>query len=219
MFIVIEGTDGSGKATQAEILKKKLEELNHKVTYFDFPQYNKFFGKLVGRYLNDDFGNAVKLDPHITSLLYASDRFSVRDELIKANENIIIANRYTTANLAHQGSKILDLDERKKFFDWAEELEYVQYGLPKPNVVLFLHVPTEFSQKLVDMKNKRDYTDKKRDSHESDKEYLQRTINVYKELSIRNNWIIIDCVKNDKLLSIDEISKQIFDKIKIHLKN
>jgi dTMP kinase len=219
MFIVIEGTDGSGKATQADILKKRLEDLGHIVSYFDFPQYDKFFGKLVGRYLNDEFGNAVKLNPYITSLIYAADRNSVKDELIEANKDIIIANRYTTANLAHQGSKIDDINKRDEFIKWAKELEYNEYALPKPDIVIFLYVPIEFSQKLVDLKNKRQYTNKKRDSHESDSDYLNKTITLYKELSEKEDWILINCIKDNKLLSIEEISNLIYDKVKIHLQN
>ena len=218
MLIVIEGTDGSGKATQANILKKKLEELGHKVTYFDFPQYDGFFGKLIGRYLNNEFGDAVKLDPHLVSLMYASDRLSVKGNIINANNDIIIANRYTTANLAHQGSKI-EQSKRKDFFNWLEELEYSQFGLPNPDLVIFLYVPSDYAQNLVDMKNKRDYTNVKRDAHESDKNYLDKTANVYIELSKKDNWHMINCVKDNKLLSIEEISEMVFDIIKINLNN
>ncbi|MFT4304564.1 MAG: dTMP kinase [Candidatus Woesearchaeota archaeon] len=217
MLIVIEGTDGSGKATQAELLKKRLEQLNKKVTYFDFPQYDKFFGKLVGRYLNNEFGDAVELNPYLTSLIYAADRFSVKDKLIEANKEIVIANRYVTANLAHQGSKINDKEKINEFINWVEELEYNEYGLPQPDIVIFLYVPIKFSQQLVDKKNKRNYTNKKRDSHESNTHYLEKTANLFKDLSIKKNWIMINCVKDDKLLSIKEISNLIFEKVKIHL--
>ena len=217
MLIVIEGTDGSGKATQAELLKKKLEDLNQKVTYFDFPQYDKFFGKLVGRYLNNEFGDAVELNPYLTSLIYAADRFSVKDKLIEANKDIVIANRYVTANLAHQGSKINDKEKINEFINWVEQLEYNEYGLPKPDIVIFLYVPIKFSQQLVDKKNKRDYTEKKRDSHESNTQYLEKTAELFKDLSTKKNWIMINCVKDDELLSIEEISNLIFDKVKVHL--
>ncbi len=211
-FIVIDGSDGSGKGTQTELVIKRLRNAGKNVHKCDFPQYDKFFGRMVGKYLNNEFGDATKVDPYLASLIYAGDRWQSKDEIKKALDEgkIVIANRYVPSNMAHQGCKLENKDE---FFSWLENLEYNEYGIPKPDLVIILYVPVNISQELVDKKDKRDYTNMKRDGHESDKEYLSKTAELYKELAIKNNWLLIECVKDNKLLSKEEINNLIWNAI------
>jgi dTMP kinase len=213
-FIVIDGSDGSGKGTQTDLIIKALLEKGKSVYKCDFPNYDGFFGKMVGQYLNSRFGDPTKLDPYLASLMYAGDRWLEKDKIKDAlsEGKIVIANRYVQSNMAHQGSK-LDPREREDFVNWIKELEFDQYKIPVPDLVIVLYMPAEISQKLVDTKDKREYTDKKRDGHESDRNYLSKTAEYYKELAAKEGWTLIECVKDGKLLSIEEVFKLVKSEI------
>ena len=213
-FIVIDGSDGSGKATQTQLLAKKLELKGVGVKICDFPQYEEFFGKMVGRYLDGEFGDPTKLNPYLASLMYAGDRLQAKKDIQKWLEegNIVITNRYVSSNIVHQGVKF-EGEERDKFISWVKELEFEVYDVPKPDLTIVLYVPTEFAQKLVDKKEKRNYTEKKRDGHESNKDYLMKATDFYRELAEKENWLLIECVREGKLLPIDEINEMIMEKV------
>jgi dTMP kinase len=119
-LIVLDGTDGSGKATQLELLKKRLEEEGFEVVTADFPQYNKKSAGLVEEYLSGKYGEAEAVTPYQASIFYAVDRFDARAQLRQwlAEGKIILANRYVSANMGHQGGKIKNALERKAFFNW-----------------------------------------------------------------------------------------------------
>jgi dTMP kinase len=219
-FIVIEGGDGAGKGTQAKLLVDRLGK-ETKVTFFDFPQYEKTLaGKLVGRYLKGEFGDPLLLSPYIASLPYALDGVAARDEPYKAlEEGVVICNRYIPSNIGHQASKLPE-DKRSEFISWLERMEYGELKLPKPTLVIYLYVPVEISSSLVEKKEARAYIGGEnakgaKDGHEKDENYQQKVIDVYTKMSKeRNDWKLIDCVEDGRLLSIEEIHDKIMRIVK-----
>ncbi len=154
VFIVIDGTDGAGKGTQTDILIERLTSMGKKAKRFDFPRYGKPSAALVEQYLRGEFGKDIT--PKQASILFAIDRFAAKDELKKAlDEGIVISNRYVSSNMGHQAGKIQDEKEREAFLNWLDELEYDILGLPRPDISIFLDVPPELGQKLVDKKGER----------------------------------------------------------------
>lgn len=219
-FIVIDGTDGSGKATQTKLLVERLKKNGHRVKTVDFPQYeNNFFGKIVGRYLSGEFGTSSEVSPYLASVLYAADRFETKEKIEKWLEdgNIIIADRYASSNQIHQGGKIKDPKKRKEFLSWLEEMEYKIFKIPRPDASIYLDVPLKLSLKLLKNKSaqkRKKYLQGKKDIHESDPRHLQDAKNsAIKLVEKNNNWIKINCVKNGELLKISEISQIIWSKI------
>ncbi|MCF7906471.1 thymidylate kinase [Patescibacteria group bacterium] len=214
-LIVICGTDGSGKGTQTKLLVERLEKENIKVKMFDFPRYGEKSAGMVEEYLNGKFGTANEVGPYRGSIFYAVDRYAASFEMKKLiNEGYnIICNRYTSANKGHQAGKIENLEERDKFLDWENDLEYNIFKIPKEDMNIFLYVDPEISQKLVDNKEKRSYTDKKRDIHEADLNHLKNAANAYKHVAKKENWETVNCVKNNEIMSIQEIHEMIWKKI------
>src|SRR5262245_42000684 len=153
-LIAVEGIDGSGKQTQVRLLSQSLETRGFQVLSTGFPQYNSWFGKMVGQFLNGDFGP--HHDPHFTALLYAGDRFECKGPIVAALEHgqIVITDRYVGSNLAHQTARTSP-EKREEFRAWIERLEYGIYGLPKEDLVLYLRVPPVPAQSLVAKKSAR----------------------------------------------------------------
>ncbi|MDH4358958.1 MAG: dTMP kinase [Candidatus Berkelbacteria bacterium] len=217
-FIVIEGSDGIGKKTQAGLLTKLFRRIGKRVVFYDFPQYEgSFFGAMVGKYLNGEFGGVDDVSPYLISLLYAGDRFEARDH-IKRDLNMgkyVISNRYTQSNMGFQAAKFKKEREKKRFLEWLEELEFGIFHIPKPDLVIYLYAPYEISQKMVEKKKRRSYTSRKKDIHESDSEFLSRVEQEYLNLAKnQSEWRTINCMTLDgKLLSPGEISQRIFDLI------
>ena len=211
-IIVIEGTDCSGKETQAKLLEKKLNDLGKKSINFSFPMYDTPTGKIVGgSYLGKkEIGEslfkegAINVDPYVGCLYYAADRkYNMKKiEEYLEKDYYVILDRYTTSNLAHQGSKISDKDERFNMYQWIDKLEYWLLKLPKPDKTIFLHVPVEYTKEL--RKNR-----KSLDNHELSDEYLKGAEESYLELQELYNWDKIECVKDNKLRSIDDISNEV----------
>lgn len=211
-IIVIEGTDCSGKETQSKLLEERLKEKGKKCVKFNFPMYDTPTGQIVGgSYLGrKEIGEslfkegAVKVDPHVTCLYYAADRkynwYKIQEYLDK--DYFVILDRYTPSNLAHQGSKITDKDERFNMYQWIDKLEYWLLGLPKPDKTVFLHVPAEKTLELL--KNR-----KLVDEHEKSPEYLRNVEESYIELSELYNWDRIECIKNGNLRSVLDINDEI----------
>ena len=211
-FIVIEGTDCSGKETQTKLIEKKLKEQGYKCMRLSFPVYDSPTGEIVGecylgRHSKSFFKEgATNVDPYIASLYYAADRkYNINKVLDYYNEGYyIILDRYTTSNMAHQGSKILDKDERFYMYQWIDKLEYWLLGLPKPDKTIFLHMPYEYSLKL---EKTRDVLDE----HEKDSNYLKRSEESYIELSELYGWDKVECIKDGEIKTIPEINEEIMN--------
>ncbi|MCX6744028.1 MAG: thymidylate kinase [Candidatus Parcubacteria bacterium] len=216
-FIVIDGTDGSGKATQTKLLVEKLTLQNYPVKMIDFPQYGKKCAGLVEEYLNGVYGHANDVGPYRASIFYACDRYAASFQLKEWLEagNIVISNRYVSSNMGHQAGKIEDLNERDKFLEWLFELEYKLFGIPQPDVNILLYLPPEIGQQLVDKKGSRDYVGgQKRDIHEADLQHLINAAKAYKYVADKYHWKTVNCAPDNELLSIEKIHDLLWAEIK-----
>ena len=176
-LIVLEGIDGSGKRTQLDFLARALAERGVAFTQISFPRYDGFFGKLVARFLNGEFGSLASVDPHFSALLYAGDRLESKPalEAALASGKIVLADRYIASNLAHQGARVPP-EKREEFLAWLKQLEYEVYGLPAEDLVIYLRVPAAEAHRLAGERGKlgaRDYTKLRRDLQESDMAHLE----------------------------------------------
>lgn len=216
--IVIEGCDGSGKATQTNKLYERLLKEGYKVKKVEYPNYDSNSSALVKMYLNGEFGDDPEdVNPYVASTFYAVDRFASYKTGWKKfydEGGIIIADRYTTANMVHQASKIRNLEEKEKFLTWLWEFEFKTFGLPVPDCVFFLDMPPEYSRRLMEERNNKITGDKDKDIHEKDYNYLVHSYNNSCEISERYNWNKIRCVRNEKIKSIEEIHNEIYKEIK-----
>ncbi|MBW2992684.1 thymidylate kinase [Candidatus Woesearchaeota archaeon] len=216
-LIVICGTDGSGKATQTNILANKLKKSGYSVKITDFPQYGKRSAAMVEDYLNGKFGSAEEVGPYRASVFYAVDRFAASRKMYEwlSQGKIIISNRYVSANQGHQGGKIREKKEMKRFLRWLNELEYNIFLIPRPSVNIFLYVPYQIGQKLVLKKKHREYIKgSKRDIHEKNIQHLKDAERAYLYMAKHDkSWIKIDCTKKGKILSKKEISDKVWDAV------
>lgn len=222
-LIVIAGIDGSGKTVQTELLSARLLDKGYEVRTTSFPQYGKtFFADVVTRYLQGDFGSSSEVSPYLASLLYAGDRWQAKEQIktwLKEGK-IIISNRYVGDNEAHQGGKIKNPYERKRFLAWLNLLEYEIFELPKADINIFLHVPVETACQLIKKKPKRDYlAGGSKDIHEEDMEHLMQAQEVYFELATkRRDWTIIEGVRDGTLLPAEDISDMVWASVERLLK-
>jgi dTMP kinase len=222
-LIVIDGLDGSGKTTQIKLLIKKLKNNGYKTAIIDFPQYySSFFGQIVGRYLKGEFGKAKDVSPYLISILYAADRWLAKNKMEKwlKQGKIIICDRYVSANQIHQTGKLKTKKEKQIFLKWLDKLEFEIFKIPKPDLILFLHVPYKISQKLIKKRGSRGYLGNKKDIHESSSSHLiaaqKQSLELVKKIS---NWIEISCVENNRILSKEIISEKIWQTLQKHLNN
>lgn len=219
-FIVIDGTDGSGKKTQTGLLVSALKKLGYKVKTIDFPQYEKnFFGKMVGRYLSGEFGGASEVSPYLASILYAGDRFETKEKVEKwlEDDNIVIADRYASSNQIHQGGKIKDAKNRKEFLKWLDELEFKIFKIPRPDMIVYLDMPVEISLKLLENKSaqsRKKYLGGKKDVHENDSHLQDAKKAAIEIVKKSNNWVKINCAKGGQPLPPEEICEMILKKLK-----
>ncbi|MEG0026188.1 MAG: thymidylate kinase [Bacilli bacterium] len=213
-IIVIEGTDCSGKETQTRNLLKKLNDNNILTSYFSYPNYDSPTGKIVGGpYLGKAeickgwfLEKAVNVDPYVSSLFFAADRRYNYKEILKFIDdgvNVII-DRYVYSNMAHQAGKFELVDERIKLYDFLDKLEFDLLELPKPDLLIFLHMPTEYATIL---KKNRLFLDE----HEEDENYLKKAEMVYKEIAGRYNFKTIECVRNKEIRSIESINAELLE--------
>jgi len=211
-FIAVEGIDGSGKRTQVELLEKALLSRGRFVYSTAFPQYDSWFGKMVGQFLNGELGDLKSVDPHFTALLYAGDRFEAKPRLEAAlsEGKIVLADRYVGSNLAHQTARVPPA-KRADFLTWIEHLEYDIYGLPRESLVLYLRVPAREAQALVARKAARSYTTVKQDLLEASLHHLEDAAEMYDMLSRRAPWATIQCFDaiHYKLRTPQEIAEDV----------
>ena len=200
MLFVIDGTDGSGKQTQFELLKGALDSQNIEYRTVSFPNYDSPSSSLVKMYLSGEFGeNAQEISPYVASTFYAADRYATfkKDyEEYYNNGGIILADRYTTANMVHQAGKIKDEAERTKFLDWLFDFEFGLYKLPVPTKVFFLNMPTETAQELMKNRENKFTHDTKKDIHERDAAHLKDAYNAACSLAQKYDWCEIKCVED-----------------------
>lgn len=218
-LIVIEGTDASGKETQTKLLYEKLKEKYAKVLKISFPNYDNPACTPVKMYLAGDFGHdAKKLNAYPVSTMYAIDRYASYkmdwEEKYK-DDYIILTDRYVISNMIHQASKIDDEAEKEKYLAWLEDLEYEKMEIPRPDIIIFLKMPIEKANELMSAR-KNKITDKdEKDIHEKDLDYLKKSYENACSLSKKYKWLEIDCVVDDRIKSIDEISEEIWTKISL----
>lgn len=196
MLIALEGIDGSGKGTQAKALADALVSHGHPVTLLSFPNYTTtFFGHEVGRYLNGEFGSLEAVPIEFAALLYAGDRLELREGMITALRagTIVLCDRYTPSNLAHQAGKVAGAD-RDARIAWIEKLEYEVFRLPRPDLVFWLDMPVAQAMALVAKKSARAYTTATYDIHEASRTYLTGVRGVYEQLARRPSWETIACL-------------------------
>ena len=220
-LFVIDGTDGSGKQTQLEMLKERLTKDGIDYKIVSFPNYDSPSSSLVKMYLAGEFGNdAKKISPYIASTFYAADRYATFQTGYKdyyEKGGIILADRYTTANMVHQAGKIKDREERKKFLDWLCDFEFNLYGLPVPTEVFFLNMPVEKSIELMKNRENKFTHDVKKDIHERDKSHLVDAYNAACDVAKEYNWYEVQCVKCDNIRTIKDIHEEIYGEIKKHM--
>lgn len=213
LFIVIDGTDGSGKATQTKALLERLQNSGISATSVSFPCYGQNSSAMVSLYLDGKLGDkSLTNNPYVVSSFYAADRYLNADKIRKALDEgtIVVCDRYVAANMGHQGSKIEMEEERQKFFHWLYDYEYIKLGIPIPDLNIILHVPTEISQSLIQKRGSR------KDLHEADIDHLRRAEQVYLTLPrlFPDKFSVISCYESDKLYNPEEIHELVWKKIK-----
>ncbi|KND50725.1 MAG: dTMP kinase [Parcubacteria bacterium C7867-003] len=224
-LIVIDGIDGSGKATQVKLLETRLKKEGIKVKTTEFPNYEEnFFGGLIGEYLAGAYGDFSEIDPRVGSVLYAADRFESKERINKwlGEGYTVLIDRYASANQIHQGGKIKDLKERKKFLAWLDEMEFSVFKIPKPDLVIYLDVPFEVSKMWLEKKillRKKKYLKGRVDVAEENLNYLKNSRESALLLAKQNkNWEKVVCCKGMVCMMPEEVHEQVFGVVKKRLK-
>ena len=223
MLFVIEGLDGAGKSTQVRLLRKYLESVSGELEYIHFPRYDSpVYGDLISRFLRGDFGSINAGHPQLVALLYAEDRHGAAPELRKSLQEgrPILLDRYVYSNIAYQCAKIDDPNEREALRKWIDDTEYGDFGLPRPDLNLFLDVPIGFVEKKLTADRKgenREYLAGSRDIHEADINFQKKVRDVYlRQCEVDPKFERIDCSGPDgTMLPPDKI----FAKIKAAVDN
>lgn len=216
-LIVLDGADGSGKATQTTLLLDRFKREGVPVETLDFPQYStNLTGALIRECLDGKRGDFMKLDPRVASLLYAVDRFESRDVLLSwlKEGKTVILDRYVSSNMLHQGAKLGTSEDSADFFAWLDALEYGVFALPRPHLIVYLDVTYELRRALMSADGMRQFMDVSEldASHQRATEVLATQI-----LGGVRNWVRIQCVKNGALRKKLEVHEDIYDAIKNHL--
>jgi len=211
-LIVFEGIDGSGKSTQFKGICKRFEDEGIGFERLVFPQYSEPSSALIKMYLGGEFGtDPSAVNPYAASTFYAVDRYASYAKVWKdyyTGGGIMVADRYTTSNAIHQGSK-LPQDRRNEFFKWLYEFEFEQMELPKPDTVIYMNVPLENA--IEQMRKREAQTNTKADIHETDNSYLEKCRQCGLQAAEYYGWKVIDCVKNGEMRSIEDIHSEIYE--------
>ena len=220
-LFVIEGTDGSGKETQFRKLQERLKEENLEFRVVNFPNYDNASSSLVKMYLSGEFGeNAKDVSPYIASTFYAADRYATFKRYYEdyyKEGGIILADRYTTANMVHQAGKIENKEERKKFLDWLWDFEFNLYGLPVPTKTFFLSMPPDYALNLIVHRANKFTHSARKDIHERDKRHIIDSYNTACDLVNDYDWYEVKCVKDGELRTVQDIHEEIYQEVKKYL--
>ena len=217
-LIVIEGVDASGKQTQTELLFKYISTLTDKVIKIEFPDYESDSSAPVKMYLSGEFGtDADSVNPFAASTFFAVDRYASYKKFWEEkymDDYIIIADRYVTANMIYQASKLENISEKESFCEWVCDFEYGKLGLPCPDLKIFLDVKPEISFELMEKRRNKFTGEEALDIHESNKEYLIKTYENAKFVADKYEFVTINCVKNEALRTIDDIHQDICETVR-----
>lgn len=210
-LIVIEGTDGSGKSTQFELLAARLEREGRTFHRLRFPRYDQPSSALIRMYLGGDFGTDPEaVNAYAASTFYAVDRFAsyVQDwrQAYEAGD-LFLSDRYTTSNAVHQGGKVA-AGERTAFFRWLYDLEYHRMELPRPDLVVLLDMPTELSEQLLRRREADTHT--QADIHEQDRAYLNRCRETAREAAAHYGWSLVSCARDGQLRTVEDIHEELY---------
>ena len=214
-LIVIEGTDGSGKSTQFQKLYEHLQADGVPFEHIVFPRYKEESSALIRMYLGGQFGQKPSdVNAYTASAFFAVDRFaSYKIDWGKWYEEggLVLSDRYTTSNAVHQASKEPE-EKQGDFLKWLYDFEYDKLGLPRPDLTIYLDVPTDFTEKLL--RGREQSTNTKADIHEKDMEYLATCRKTGKKAAEFYGWTIINCVKDGQMRSIEDIHEEIYRHVK-----
>ena len=217
-LIVIEGTDGSGKSTQFKALTQRLQAEHTEFKTLVFPQYSEPSSALIRMYLGGEFGTKPSdVNAYAASAFYAVDRYASYKKDWGAyyeNGGVIVSDRYTTSNAVHQASKESP-QTQGAFLQWLYEFEYDKLGLPRPDLTIYLDVPTDFTEKM--MRSREAATNTKADIHEQDLEYLATCRRTGRAAAAFYGWTVIDCVKDGVMRSIEDIHEEIYRHVMVCL--
>lgn len=210
-LIVIEGTDGSGKSTQFRLLTDRLESEQVKFQKLVFPQYSEPSSALIRMYLSGEFGKSPSdVNAYAASAFYSVDRYaSYRKVWGKWYEEggLVVSDRYTTSNAVHQASKEPE-DKREDFLNWLYDFEYDKLGLPRPDLVIYLDVPTDFTEKML--RHRESETNTHADIHEQDMQYLATCRRMGRAAAEHYGWTMIQCVRDGAMRSMEDIHEEIY---------
>ncbi|HVS80077.1 MAG TPA: hypothetical protein VHF05_03775 [Candidatus Paceibacterota bacterium] len=208
---MIDGSDGSGKRTQAELLQAYFESKGEEALLVSFPRYQEFFGKLLRDLLDGKEGDFISVSPRLASLAYAADRLDAASEIRAAlrSGKHVICDRYVSANQIHQGGKISDVSKRIEFLEWLDVMEYRKFGVPRPDISIYLDVPVAISLELM--------ADKAKDAAESNIAHLQASVETAKWLIKHepDKWIHIECAPWGKMISRKAIHEELVHQLNL----
>lgn len=214
-LIVFEGTDGSGKSTQFELLAKRLEAEQIGFQRLRFPQYEEPSSALIRMYLGGAFGDDPEaVNAYAASTFYAVDRYASYQCVWKnyyQGGGFVVSDRYTTSNAVHQGSKVPE-GERAEFFRWLYDLEYDRMGLPRPDLVVLLDMPVELSEQL--MRKREQSTGTHADIHERDEDYLKKCRDVALHAAKYYGWRTVSCAKDGAIRGVEDIHEEVYAIVK-----
>jgi dTMP kinase len=221
VLLAIEGIDGSGKGTQAGLLRETALERGYTVASFSFPLYDDNpFSRAIADYLNGEFGAADEVHPELAGLLYAGDRFHARPRLLAALEehDLVVCDRYVASNAAHQGAKLAGT-ARRRLLDWLEDVEYGEFALPRPDLVVLLDAPVALARELVGRKAARGYTTLVADIHESDAGHSGATRDVYLELAQQDGWRVVSTAnEHGAVREVEDMAAEIWSSVEALLR-
>ena len=212
-LVVICGIDGSGKTVQAGALADRARQAGQKVKTIEFPRYEEgFFSRVIMRYLRGDYTkDASHVDPYMAALPFACDRWEAAEQLRKWLEDgaLVICNRYVPSNLAHQGGKLESKSDREEFFEWVLRLEYEIFGVPRPDLHVWLDMPPRIACRLMASEEDRRQISSDEDIHERSIRHLESTRAAYAELAARaENWRVVSCAQGDDPRPVQEITDE-----------